>query len=184
MPGYRTYDLAKARALVRQLGGLSFNLFTLDVPTSVNLLEGLQTEYQQAGMKVTLSEYDLSSLIEAFLSRRWTIALQTAGSWDPASGVGIAFRFSSASPTSGVHSPRLDTLIDDAANATTYRRRQTFYNAAAAYIAKNALGPFLFGLDSNNVVVRGAGAPGLSTLLPTVSDTPQVLWQYAYNNNA
>ena len=183
VPGYLGYDPAKAAAIVKQLGGLSFNLFTINAPLAITLNEALQTEFQAVGMKVTLSAYDIGTLVSTFLGGKWQIALQTAGAWDPAAGVGVCFRFCSTSPFTGVKSTQLDNLLNDAANSTVYKTRQTYYNAAAELIARNAWGPFLFGLDGQNVVIHNAGAPGLSTPLPTVSVDPGILWQYGYNNN-
>jgi peptide/nickel transport system substrate-binding protein len=182
VPGYPTYNLNKAKALVKQLGGLSFNLFTINAPLAIELNEALQSEFQAAGMKVSLSAYDIGTLVSTFIGGKWQIALQTAGAWDPAAGVGVCFRFCSTSPFSGVHSTQLDTLLNDAANSTNPRTRQTYYNAAAELIARNAWGPFLFALDGSNVVIHNAGAPGLSTPLPVVSVDPTILWQYGYNN--
>jgi peptide/nickel transport system substrate-binding protein len=52
VPGYRTYNLAKAKAIVKQLGGLSFGLIGGETATSEKLAEGLQTMWEEAGMKV------------------------------------------------------------------------------------------------------------------------------------
>ncbi len=74
VPGYRTYDLAKAKALVKQLGGLTINLGTINVLVAKETTEALQTEWAAAGIKTTISSYDLASLIQAFVSksgRRW-----------------------------------------------------------------------------------------------------------------
>ncbi len=180
VPGYLGYDPSKAAAIVKQLGGLSFTLFTINAPLAITMNEALQSEFQAVGMKVTLAAYDLPQLVSAFEGGKWTIGLQTAGAWDPASGVGVCFRFCSTSPFTGVKSAQLDTLLNDAANSSSAKARQTYYNAAAESIARNAWGPFLFALDGHNVVVKGDGAPGLSTPLPTVSVNPTILWQYGY----
>jgi peptide/nickel transport system substrate-binding protein len=181
VPGYITYDLAKAKALVKQLGGLSFNLGTISVPTAIELNEAIQTEWQQAGMKVTLSDYDLTGLIGAFTTGKWAAMLQTAGAYDPGTGVGVGFRFESTSPFTGVHDPKLDAILNAAAGTTDSATRDSDYNQAAAYIATNAYGPFLFPIAGYNVAVKGVSAPGLTTPLPVTDVNPEVLWQYAYN---
>ena len=135
-------------------------------------------------MKVTLSTYNIGTLVGTFIGGNGQIALQTAGAWDPAAGVGVCFRFFFTSPYGKVKSPQLDRLLNDAASSTVAKARQTYFNAAAELIARNAWGPFLlFALDGENAVVRNAGAPGLSTPLAVVSVDLTILWQYGYNNN-
>lgn len=182
VPGYITYTLKKAKALVKKLGGLSFTLFTIANTQAEQMDEGLQKQYEAAGMHVKLAQYTLSSLIAAFNGGKWTIALQTAGAYTPATGVGVAFRFTSHSPFSGVHSTALDTVLQHASGTTTNAQRAKYYKKVAAMIAKNAWGPFLFPINGYDTVVHGAGAPGLSTPLPAVDVVPAILWQYAYNN--
>jgi peptide/nickel transport system substrate-binding protein len=182
VPGYITYDLAKAKALVKKLHGLSFNLGTINVPTAIEMNEAIQTEWQAAGMKVTLSDFDLTGLIGAFTVGKWQAMLQTAGAYDPGTGVGVCFRFCSTSPFTGVHDPTLDGMLEAAAGTVNQAQRLKDYDAAAAYIAKNAYGPFLFPIAGYNIAVKGVSAPGLTTPLPVTDVNPEVLWQYAYNN--
>jgi peptide/nickel transport system substrate-binding protein len=179
VPGYINYDLAKAKALVKHLGGLSFSLGTINVPTAISLNEAIQTEWQAAGMKVSLSDFDLTGLIGAFTQGKWQAMLQTAGAYDPGTGVGVAFRFASTSPFSGVHDPKLDTILNAAASTINSATRNKDYDQAAAYIAQNAYGPFLFPIAGYNIAVKGVSAPGLTTAVPVTDVNPEVLWQYA-----
>ncbi len=135
-------------------------------------------------MTVTLKEYTLGALIAAFEGKKWQIALQTCGAYTPATGVGVAFRFASNSPFSGVHSPKLDAILQAAARTTTNATRKEYYDKAAALIAKEAWGPFLFPINGYDTVVDGAGAPGLSTPLAAVDVVPAILWEYAYDDNS
>ena len=182
VPGYITYDLAKAKALVSSLGGLSFNLGTISVPTATEMDEAIQTEWQAAGMKVTLSSYDLTGLIGAFTGGKWQAMLQTAGAYDPGTGVGVCFRFCSTSPFTGVWSTALNNLLLGAAGTVNPAQRKALYDQAAAYIAKNADGPFLFPIAGYNIAAHGVGGPGLTTPLPVTDVNPEILWQYVYNN--
>jgi peptide/nickel transport system substrate-binding protein len=182
VPGYLTYNLAKAKALVKQLGGLSISLYTISAPTAIELNEGLQQEWQAAGMKVTLASYDLTSLIGVFVSKKWQAFLQTAGSYDPGTGVGVSFRFASTSPFSGVNDPKVDDLLNAAAATTNMAARATDYADLNAYIAKEAYGPFLFPIAGYNIAAHGVGGPGLTTPIPSEVVDPEILWQYVYNN--
>jgi len=105
--------------------------------------------------------------------------LQTAGAYDPGTGVGVAFRFASTSPFSGVHDPKLDTILNAAASTINSATRNKDYDQAAAYIAQNAYGPFLFPIAGYNIAVKGVSAPGLTTAVPVTDVNPEVLWQYA-----
>ncbi len=96
VPGYPTYDLNKAKPLVKQIGGLNVNFFTLASPVNQNFMEALQTLWKQAGINTSIHLYSLAGLIQQFVSKKWQAALQTAGAWDPAAGVGLGFRFLSA----------------------------------------------------------------------------------------
>jgi peptide/nickel transport system substrate-binding protein len=178
VPGYIGYNLAKAKAIVKQLGGLTVSLFTIDVPVADETDEELAAQWEAAGITVTgLNEYTLTPLIGAFIGGKWQAALQTAGSWDPAAGVGVAFRFSATSPFSGVHDNALDTLLNAAAGSFNNKSRAKDSAAAAAYMAKQAYGPFLFSWAPNQIFAKNVSGPGLSTPLPAVVVSSNVLWE-------
>ena len=177
VPGYIGYNLAKAKALVKKLGGLTVNFFTIAIPTAVEATDALAAQWQAAGINVTTANYALAPLISQFTGGKWQVALQTAGAWDPAQGVGVGFRFDSHSPFSGVHSTALDTLLETAAGSTSLATRKKDYAAAAALIAKEAWGPFLFSYAPDQIFVKSVTGPGLSIPLPAVAVSATVLWQ-------
>ncbi|HLW96815.1 MAG TPA: ABC transporter substrate-binding protein [Solirubrobacteraceae bacterium] len=177
VPGYIGFNLAKAKALVKKLGGLTVNLFTIAIPTAVEATDALAAQWQAAGINVTTADYALAPLIGQFVGGKWQVALQTAGAWDPAQGVGVGFRFDSHSPFSGVHSTQLDTLLESAAGSTSLATRKKDYAAAAALIAKQAWGPFLFSYAPDQIFVKNVTGPGLSIPLPAVAVSATVLWQ-------
>ena len=177
VPGYLGYNLSKAQAIVKQLGGLTINLGTIDVPVADETTLALAAQWQQAGIQTTTAQYTLFPLIGQFTGGKWQAMLQTAGSWDPAAGVGVGFRFGSHSPFSGVHDPALDTLLNNAASTFVSSARKKDYAAAAAYIAKNADGPFLFSWAPDQIFAKNVKGPGLSTPLPAVVVSANVLWE-------
>lgn len=176
VPGYPGYDLAKAKQLVKQLGGLNINFFTITQPATQNFMVALQQMWKQAGINASIHFYSLAGLIQQFQGK-WQAALQTAGAWDPAGGVGVAFRFNSKSPFSGVHDPKLDALLGQAQAAIDSATRKSFYDKAAQYIAQNAYGPFLFPVATWNVAAHGVTGPGLTDAIPSVAVDPQILWE-------
>jgi peptide/nickel transport system substrate-binding protein len=177
VPGYPAYNLAKAKALVKQLGGLNINLGTISVLVATETTEALQSEWAQAGIKATIHSYQLAPLIAQFESGKWQSFVQTAGSWDPASGVGVYFRFGSKSPFSGVHDPKLDSLILAAASTLNNSQRAALYSKAAQYIAANDYGPFYFSWAPSQVAAKSVSGPGLTTPLPAVVVSANVLWE-------
>ena len=181
VPGYLTYDLAKAKALVKQLGGLTINLDTINVLVATETTEALQSQWAQAGIKATIHSYDLAPLIQQFQSGKWQAFVQTAGSWDPATGVGVYFRFGAKSPFSGVHDPKLDALLLQASGALNDSTRAGLYAQAARYISDQADGPFMFGWAPSQVAAKGVSGPGLTTPLPAVVVSANVLWEDVSN---
>ena len=179
VPGYQGYDLALAKTLVQQSGldKVTIKLGTIQNLVAEETTQALQTEWAAAGIHATIADYQLAPLIAQFTSGKWQSMVQTAGAYDPAGGVGVAFRFASNSPFSGVHDTKLNNLLNEAAAAGTLNQRCTLYNQAAAYIAQNYYGPFYFAYAPANVAVKGVVGPGLTEPLPTVVVQPTILWE-------
>jgi peptide/nickel transport system substrate-binding protein len=177
--GYQGYDPALAKTLVQQSGldKVTINLGTIQNLVAQETTEALQTEWAAVGIKTDIHAYALAPLIAQFVSGKWQSMVQTAGSYDPAAGVGVGFRFSSVSPFSGVHDPHLDALLNQAAALTSMSQRCALYTQAANYIASNYYGPFYFAFAPANVAVKGVVGPGLTDPLPAVVVTPTILWE-------
>jgi peptide/nickel transport system substrate-binding protein len=190
VPGYQGYNPTLAKKLVQESGlnKTTFNLGTISSsPVASETTQALAQEWAAVGIKTTLHVYPLNGLIGAFLAssgKSWQSMIQTAGAYDPAGGIGVGFRFLSTSPFSGVHDPKLDSLLNSAAGKTSLSDRCPLYSQAAAYIAKNFYGPFYFSFAPANVSVKGVGGPGLTTPLPAVAVTPAILWESVYYNPA
>jgi peptide/nickel transport system substrate-binding protein len=176
VPGYRTYDLEKAKQLVRELGGLKVTLGTIKVLIAEQTIRALQSQWEEAGIDVTIRSYDLAGLIQAF-EQDWQAMLQTAGSWDPAGGVGVTFRFFSESPFSGTHDPKLDELLFAAAATDDLPEREKRYKAASKFMSDQAYSPFLFAFAPAVVVTKEVQGPGLTSPLPAVVVIPTVPWE-------
>ena len=188
VPGYQGYNATLAKQLVQQSGldKATIDLGTISSsPVAAETTQALAQEWSAFGVKTTLHSYALNGLIQAFTAnagKSWQAMIQTAGAYDPAGGVGVGFRFNSTSPFSGVHDPKLDTILSQAAASSSLSVRCPLYNQAAAYIAKNYYGPFYFSFAPANVSVKGVAGPGLTTPLPAVSVTPAILWEDVYYN--
>lgn len=180
VPGYRQPNLAKAKQLVKQVGGINVTLGTLSnyVATRVNI--ALQTQWRKAGINVKIENYQLNQLVQQFTGKKWQAMLQTAGAWDPAAGVGVAFRFASASPYTGVHDPKLDELLNAAAGEPDPAKRDKLYTQAGKYISDKAYAPFGLAFAPANLAVNGVYGPGLTTKIPSLAVNTQVLWDQVW----
>jgi peptide/nickel transport system substrate-binding protein len=187
VPGYQQYDPTLAKQLIQETGlnKVSIQLGTIALSTAQDSMQALATEWEQLGLKVKQQSWPLSGLIAAFEAnggKSWQAMVQTAGAYDPADGVGVNFRFTSRSPFSGVHDPHLDQLLLEAQGSTNLATRCSYYNQAAAYIAKNYYGPFYFAFSPANVSVHGVSGPGLTTPLASVAVVPTIPWEdVSYN---
>jgi peptide/nickel transport system substrate-binding protein len=174
--GYRTYDLEQARAIVEELGGLTVDLGTLDSYVANQVNTALQTQWQEAGMEVTIHSEQLNGLVENFIGGEWQAMLQTAGAWDPAVGVGVGFRFNSTVPFSGVSDERIDELLQQAAQTTDEAERDALYLEVGKLISDEAYAPFILAFAPASVVTTNVHGPGLDTLIPPVVVNTAILW--------
>jgi peptide/nickel transport system substrate-binding protein len=187
VPGYQGYDPTLAKQLIQQTGlnNVTIQLGTISISTAQDSMQALRTEWENLGLKVSTQSWPLSGLINQFEAnhgKSWQAMVQTAGAYDPASGVGVGFRFNSKSPFSGVHDPNLDKLLLQAQGTTDMTSRCSFYNQAAEYIAKNYYGPFYFTFSPANISVHGVVGPGLTTPLSSVAVVPTIPWENVYYN--
>lgn len=196
VPGYRTPDLKKAKALVKEIGGLTVVLDALDTPVARAFIAALQTQWVEAGIDVTLRTQALGDTITTFKSGQWTTYLQTAGAFDPATGIGVTARFGSLSPYSGAPLPegatdaadakarglttRLDDVLNDALATVDPDERDTLYKEAAQIISDEAYGPFGFAFSPAQVVRKGVHGPGLTTPIPGLAVRSAVLYDQVW----
>ena len=185
VPGYRTYNLAKAKQLVQQLGGLSVDLFAGNDTISTTTLQALQTQWSQAGIQTTIrADPDLTRIIQEFTGKKWQAGLQLVGAFDPAVGAGLPFRFLSTAVYSGVHDTALDQMMDEAATSTDKSKRAKQYAEIAKYISDNAYSPFLFGAVTGAVALKSVHGPGLTSNIPLPGGFPAPVWDEAWIGKA
>jgi peptide/nickel transport system substrate-binding protein len=168
VPGYRTYNLKKAKALVKQLGGLSFTLEYADFgSTSTPLAETMQTMFKAAGMQVKLlEEPGLTAWLEEYASHQWQATPVGIGSWDPAGNTGVAEYLQTGVISSGVNDPKLDSMMAAAQAPSSYAARSALYKQLAEYLSQKAYVPFTCSGETWNVAVKGVKGPGLTSPLP------------------
>jgi peptide/nickel transport system substrate-binding protein len=165
VPGYKGYDLAKAQALVKQLGGLTVTMQGSPAGSGGAMQQALQSMWAKAGIKVSkISQLALPQLTANFTSHNWQVDVGFSGASDPSLGLGLGFFFSSHGPDSGVADPALDTLMTKAATDLSPTSRTADYNAVYQKLWANTYGDFLFenpsfNVDTTSVTGIGPSAP-------------------------
>ena len=171
VPGYLTYNLAKAKAAVKAVGGLNLTLLVGNSTASENLGTELKSEWAQAGINTNLSALSITQLVHQYQTNDWQLSLAQSGGFDPALIPGLAFRFSSKAPFTGVKDPTLDNLLNEGAANSNSAIRSKIYHQIFAYVAKQALAPVLYSAPAAyNVTVHGLSALGLTTTNNPVFD--------------
>jgi peptide/nickel transport system substrate-binding protein len=163
-PGYRTYDLAKAKALVKQLGGLTFTIIGTAQTAQAEEAEG--AEFEQAGMKVTLNTTDtLEQEVAAFQTNSWQAIPGGAGGLDPELGAGgLSWRVISTGPFTGIKSTYADSLVNQGTSELSSAARLKTYTKLYDYLSQQALMPFSYPTLFWNIDVPSAQGPGLSSV--------------------
>lgn len=163
VPGYRTYNLAKAKALVRQLGGLSFQLDMETAPAMAKLATALTSEWAQAGIKASINLESFEQNIQDYGANNWEAKGAAGGGYDPAIGLGLNFWYASHAPFTGIHDPKLDAMINQGASTANQQSRAAIYRSIYKYISDQAYSPILFAVPYYSLAVHGVSGPGLST---------------------
>jgi peptide/nickel transport system substrate-binding protein len=175
VPGYRTYDLAKAQALVKQLGGLSLTLLLSNTPTIETLGTALQQEWQQAGIKVTLDPEAFTTVVGDYLHHTWSITAGEVGGPDPVVGVeSLGNSVGCDGSFGGVCDPKLDRFIETLRESTDASVRAQAFAAAAKQISDGAYA--VYGVSTPWNVIASKSVTGVSLL--SGEDGPIVPWQY------
>ncbi|MQA86005.1 MAG: ABC transporter substrate-binding protein [Streptosporangiales bacterium] len=176
VPGYRTYDPAKAKQIVSQLGGLKVDLFGGADQAANQTLQVLQNQWAEVGIEATIHPYQLDRQIQEFEGRKWQAALQSNGAFDPGMGAGLPFRFGSEAVYTGVHDSKLDTMIGQAAATLDENERARMYAEIAKYISDQAYAPFLLAPAPAAVTADGVHGPGLTSKVSMTSVTLLPYW--------
>jgi peptide/nickel transport system substrate-binding protein len=169
VPGYRTYNLAKAKALVQQLGGLSIQLDGMT--TGGSLATAVAGEWAQAGIKTTINLESFEANIADYKTNDWQVKFSAGGGYDPGILLGLNFWYASDAPFTGNHDATLNNLIQKGVSVASTKARAAIYKQIYKYISDNAYSPVLFSAPLYNLSVPGVSGPGLTT------QGPQILWQ-------
>ena len=148
IPGYPSYDLAKAQAMVKKMGGLSFSLLVEDVPDVVQLAEALQSEWRQAGMKVSIRQGDQVAVINAARGQTFQAELfRWRGAFDPALDVSPFFSCGSSVNNVGICNKNLDALMEKGIAERDHAKRVAIYHEVSEKLAEIFPYDFLYAAD-------------------------------------
>lgn len=146
--GYPAYDLAKAKQLVQQLGGLSFTLSIRNDATSVAIGQALQSEWAAAGIKVQLNELQNLALVKDSQTGKYQAMLyRWAGNYEPDGNVSTFFRSGSPLNSVKLNDPVVDQLLTQEREAATQAARKPIFQSLAVQLAKDIPEEFLFAAD-------------------------------------
>jgi peptide/nickel transport system substrate-binding protein len=125
--GYPSYNLSKAKALVKQIGGLSFTLDFNNSTAFLSLAEALRAQWSQAGIKATLQPMDFTTLLTMLHAGNYQGLMNGwAGGGDPDSD--LYFQFHSGQISSDHYDdPKIDALLTEAREKTTRAGRKAVY---------------------------------------------------------
>jgi peptide/nickel transport system substrate-binding protein len=140
---YRTYNLQKAKDLVKQLGGLTVTLTTTSNTEFWSTeAEALQSMWQAAGIKVNIALTDLEEVLGQLKSNNWEALDSNWGATDPA--IAMPTYFSSSGPFTGIHDSTLDSLMNQAAETSNNSTRESLYKQIAERMNQEAEAPFMY----------------------------------------
>jgi peptide/nickel transport system substrate-binding protein len=166
VPGYRTYDLARAKELVRQLGGLKVNFLSLNDPGEELTAEALKAEWAQAGITTSLSTSTGVNIEQDLEANKWDAELGQYGGSDPSLFTGLPIL-----TAQGLSDPALQAMAAQADQTLDPATQTRIWKQIYRYISDKAYLPVLFAVPFYNLAVHGVSGPGLTTPLY------QVLWQ-------
>jgi peptide/nickel transport system substrate-binding protein len=134
VPNYPKYDLAKAKHLVSELGGLQFTVLVNPTPIAEEEADALSAQWKAAGMTVTIRPEQIPAQTQDLASDNWQ--MMDAG-WDGCDidpGDCAPINFASNGYWTGVKDPTLDHLIDEAAGSPSSTVRKGYYDQINEYL--------------------------------------------------
>lgn len=169
VPGYLSYNPAKAKALLKKVGGLSIDLFTINALGAEETTEALQSQWQAVGIKVNIKGQFLpfAEVLTAFKTKSWQAYLGSMdGATDPALSGGLAGTLTTAGTESGLHDAKLDTMINQAGSIVNPEKRRALYSQIYKYISDNAYAPMMFAQSQHNISQKNITGLGSGLIIP------------------
>jgi peptide/nickel transport system substrate-binding protein len=160
VPGYPSYNLSAAKALVKKLGGLSFSIAVEDNPTgegSVQEADALVAQWAQAGIRATVNPLNVVSLVaDAHSMNYQAMDLSTPGSIEPNTVLYRNNYCTSALNQTGYCNTQVDALLIKGQEQLTFKDRAATYKQVFGLLARGVpyaylYSPQLYDIVSNKV---------------------------------
>jgi peptide/nickel transport system substrate-binding protein len=154
-PYYDAFNLKKAKALVKQLGGLKVSLCTTtNTAVDINQVQALATMWQAAGITVNIQDYSLQQMLNITASGSWDAIDHTWGfNADPA--INDPEFFASNGAFTANHLPSLNSELlrgeessSPTVQATAFQKVANIENQQALAIWLYAKNPFILATKS------------------------------------
>jgi peptide/nickel transport system substrate-binding protein len=177
VPGFRSYDLAKAKQLVQQLGGLSIVL-THSTNTAVfaTLAPAVGNQLTAAGIKVSYATTTPAQAVQIYSSGNFEVNPSNAGAMDPDVGAnGLPTRLGSKGEFSCCADPTLDGLIDQSLTTVNATARSQVFAQIYQYISDKQYIVPIFSLPT--ALEAAKGLSGLTATSNGNAATEMVQWE-------
>jgi peptide/nickel transport system substrate-binding protein len=134
-----SYDLAKAKALVEELGGLKFSIACIPTPEADAILQLVKQMGEQAGMKIALETQEQGAYVNRIFSKSGDFeaaCFRTAHFIEPDAWRPTVTTDDSANVIF-YSNPKVDQLLDEARQTADVEERKEKYFEAQALAAKD-----------------------------------------------
>lgn len=150
---YPAYDLDKARELVNELGGLSFEM-DVGVTADTQLAQALQAMWAEAGIEVEINTMETATYIDRGLNGEFVSSLFSwSGRWDPDLNTYQFFHSSSDRNYTRLVDAELDNLLEHARAELDQAKRAELYADVAARLAE--LMPYVYLYSQDKAFIAG-----------------------------
>ena len=170
---YLGYNLAKAQALVQQLGGLTVSLCTTsNTPFWINEVQAIATMWEAAGIKVNIQDYSLQQMLGITFHNTWQAIDENWGpSVDPVINDGQFFK--GGAVFSGTNDANLNGLLNQAAGFNNPVKLAKIYTQIANVMNQNVYSVWMYAKNAFDVSTKNLV---LTTALPA-NKLLQPLWE-------
>jgi len=153
VPGARTYNLAKATALVQQLGGLSVQLTTFsNTEYWTQEASALASQWEAAGIKVTIIVNSLATTLVEDLNHNYQVTDINWGGVD--NGIQLPNFWETGGHSSGVNDPVIDGLLNQGVQFASPATRAKVFLEIAERISKEQYGVFLYSKSTFSIITK------------------------------
>lgn len=167
VPGARSFDLAKAQALVRQLGGLTVRLGTLTNTTLYsNEAQALAAMWTAAGINVTVQVNSLQTTLVQLTSHSYQ-ALDVQWGQNIDNGVNDPIWWSAGGQWSGVSDGNITGLLNQGVSYTSPATRAKVYSKINQIIDQNQYDVFLYSHPAFTIATKAV--KGVESGMPVLN---------------